>query len=52
MSTPNQLSIEFVQGSKAPRYPGGTELSCEGVVVTEMGTEGDTVREVYPGGLF
>jgi len=40
MITPNQVSIEIVEGSVAPKYTMGVELSCEGVVITEQGTEG------------
>lgn len=35
----NKLSIEMIPGDVAPRYPEGTELSCEKVVITEQGTE-------------
>lgn len=40
MSTPNTVKIDIIPGKQAPRYGEGTELTCEGVVITERGTEG------------
>jgi hypothetical protein len=37
----HNLEIEIVKGKLAPRYSSGTELVCEGVVITENGTVSD-----------
>lgn len=34
-----KIDVEVVEGSDAPKYSEVTQLTCEGVVVTEKGTE-------------